>query len=949
MQSILLFLILGAGLVFALKALKKKAPSSLPIEDKVILMVRVTREEEKGALKKAPLAAEQMFSALHGLLRGVEAINSHVSFEICSQGPGFEFGHDGIVFYVAVPNSLYSFMEGQIYAQYPNAQIEKVDDYAQLPPKSLKSQVKVTSIVFAREYFYPIRGFRDFEVDPLSSITSSMTKVKAHEQLWFQLVVRPIPDIWQQAGHDYVAAIKEGKPVKPVSTFSVEVMAKGFINELLKVLADIPKAMTNPGSQWEAAAAAAKAAEKPQLPRLSAGQELSLKAIENKLSKMGFECLLRVVATSPDPAEATAIIQGFIASLNQFASADLNAFTAGPAAASPEEFIKAYQDRVFDENLAIVLTTEELGTVFHFPSYAVETPKISWVQAKRLEPPSDLPTQATQDVVILGRTTFRSELTTFGIKRNDRPRHFYLVGKSGTGKSTLFENMIFQDMRNGDGVGVMDPHGELVGHILDQVPDSRVEDVVILDPSDADFPVSLNMLECEDPTQRNLMASGIVAAFKQNFGYSWGPRLEYLLNYAILTLLEVPGTTLLGVTRLLSDRNYQAYIVHQVQDPVIKDFWEKEFKEMSANQKLITEAIAPIQNKVNRFLSSSTIRNIVGQAKSSINIYEMMNEKKIILFNLAKGKIGEDNANLLGSLLISRLQFSAMRRVSLPPDQRPLFFMYVDEFQNFAGGGFASILSEARKYGLALHLTHQYTAQLPEEMQDAVFGNVGTMAAFTLGAPDAHTLIREFEPYLLEEDLISLEARHIYIKLMIDNMTSKPFSAATLPPPKEKTGNREKVIALSRQKYGRDAQKVEERVRAWVEKRFDKATALAEEQASLKKVEVVPAPSVGTPAVPVAPIAQAGEVEDWTAVYGGKPPVTVSPSQPLPTTPPVVTEKPSAPASPPPSVAEPKPPSPEPEQKVEPAPKEKPFELDALGRKIYQHQEPKNPFELGRG
>lgn len=903
MQSILLFLTLGAVLVFALKALKKKAPSQLPIEDKVVLRVRVTREEEKGALKRGPLAAEQMFSALHGLLRGVEAINSHVSFEICSQGPGFEFGHEGIVFYVAVPAGLQSFVEGQIYAQNPNAQIEKVDDYAQLPPKSLKSNVKASSIVFAKEYFYPIRSFRDFEVDPLSSITSTMTKVKSNEQLWFQMVVRPIPDIWQQAGHDYVAAIKEGRPVNPPKTFSVEVMGKGLLKEVLKVLADIPKAMFNPGSQWELPV---KPGDKPLLPRLSAGQELSLKAIENKLSKMGFECLMRVVATSPDPAEATGIIQGFIASLNQFSSADLNAFTAGPAVASTEEFIKAYQDRVFDENLAIVLTTEELGTVFHFPSYAVETPKISWVQAKRLEPPPDLPTQGTQDVVILGRTTFRSELTTFGIKRNDRPRHFYLVGKSGTGKSTLFENMIFQDMRNGDGVGVMDPHGELVGHILDQVPDSRVEDVVILDPSDADFPVSLNMLECEDPTQRNLMASGIVAAFKQNFGYSWGPRLEYLLNYAILTLLEVPGTTLLGVTRLLSDRNYQAYIVHQVQDPVIKDFWEKEFKEMSANQKLITEAIAPIQNKVNRFLSSSTIRNIVGQAKSSINIYEMLNEKKIILFNLAKGKIGEDNANLLGSLLISRLQFSAMRRVSLPPDQRPLFFMYVDEFQNFAGAGFASILSEARKYGLSLHLTHQYTAQLPEEMQDAVFGNVGTMAAFTLGAPDAHTLIREFEPYLLEEDLISLEARHIYIKLMIDNMTSKPFSASTMPPPKEKTGNREKVIALSRQKYGRDVQKVEERVRAWVEKRFDKATALAEEQAA-----------------------------------------TAAPSRPAPTPPPPATEKPPAPLPPPPA-AEPKPKPPEPEPKIEPTPKEKPYELDALGRKIYHTQEPENPFELGR-
>jgi len=903
LQTIVLFLVLGGSLFFALRSLKKKSPAKTDLEDKVIMAVRVSRQEEKGALKTAPLASEQMFSALHGLLRS-EGASGHISFEICSQGPGLEFGTEGIVFYVVASAAMRSFVEGQIYAQCPEAQIEVVkDDYAQIPPKAVKSFVKGASIVFAKEYYYPIRTFRDFEVDPLSAITSSITKVSAKEQLWFQVLVRPIPDIWQPSGHDYVKAIREGLPVKPPKTFAPEVMAKGFLTELIKVLADIPKAMLSPGSQWEEA----KKVEPAKTPRLSAGQELALKAVENKLSKMGFEVVIRVVATSPEEGEAATLLRSFIASLNQFATADLNAFVSGPSVSDPEAFVNDYQKRSFDENLAVVLTTEELGTLYHFPSHAVETPKISWVQAKRLEPPSNLP---MEDCVYLGQTTFRNQLVKFGMKQKDRPRHMYLVGKSGTGKSTLYKNMIVQDIRNGDGVGVMDPHGELVSEILDLIPDSRVNDVVVFDPSDAGNPVSMNMLECEDPSQRNLMASGIVAAFKHNFGYSWGPRLEYLLNYAILTLLEVPGTTLLGVTRLLSDKNYQNYIVYQVGDAVIRDFWEKEYKDMSTNQRLITEAIAPIQNKVNRFLSSSTIRNIVGQARSSINLLDMMNERKIILFNLSKGKIGEDNANLLGSLLISRLQFSAMRRVNMPAEERACFYMYVDEFQNFASGAFASILSEARKYGLALHLTHQYTAQLPEEMQDAVFGNVGTLATFTLGAPDAHVLVREFEPYLTEEDLISLEAYHIYIKLLIDNMTSKPFSAITFPPSQERTGNREKVLTLSREKYGRPVDKVEERIRAWVEKRFDLEAAKAEQKLKAEAPPKEGPPAVGAPAFPPP-----------------KKPDLVSPPPPLP--PPSDEALPSVP---------PAAPSP-----VEPIEK---GEVDALGRRIPStSREPENPLE----
>src|SRR3989338_8129307 len=309
-------------------------------------------------------------------------------------------------------------------------------------------------------------------------------------------------------------------------------------------------------------------------------------------------------------------------------------------------------------------------------------------------------------------------------------------------------------MKTGEGLAVIDPHGDFIEKMLDFVPDRRVEDVVVMDPADYEHPVSLNMLEISDPRQKNLMASGLLDAFKKHFAeISWGPRFEYLLNNAILTLLDVPGTTLLGITRLLSDKNYQKYIVYKMKDPVLREFWEKEYTQMMTNPRLHTEAVAPIQNKVGRFLSSSTIRNIVGQRTSSLDLDAIMNEGKILLINLSKGKIGEDNANLLGSLLISRINFAAMQRVNIPEAERRDFYLYADEFQNFASGSFASILSEARKYRLNLHLTHQYTAQLPEEMREAVFGNVWTMIVFTIGAPDAQLLEKEFLPYFTSEDL----------------------------------------------------------------------------------------------------------------------------------------------------------------------------------------------------
>jgi len=411
----------------------------------------------------------------------------------------------------------------------------------------------------------------------------------------------------------------------------------------------------------------------------------------------------------------------------------------------------------------------------------------------------------------------------------------YLIGKSGTGKSTLLASMITQDIVRGYGVGLLDPHGETVERVLERIPEERLDDVVVVDPSDREYPVGINLLELNNKSQKNLMTSALVSAIKHHFDYSWGPRLEYLLNYSILTLLDAPNSTMLGITRLLEDPNYLKYVLQYVEDPVIKRFWAVEYKNMKGNMKLVTEAIAPIQNKVNRFLASSTIRNILGQQKSTIDFWDIMNSGKILLMNLSKGKIGEDNANLLGALLVSRIQFMALQRANIPPEERRPFYLYVDEFQNFATGSFESILSESRKYKMGLYLTHQYTAQLPEELLQAVLGNVGTIASFALGAPDAFSMANEFAPFFDQNDLISMGRFHIYIKLMIDGMTSMPFSGKILLPwvPETeivpKTGISEEILQRSRDKYGVSEAAVTKEINDWTETQFDLGKALAQQ------------------------------------------------------------------------------------------------------------------------
>lgn len=416
-------------------------------------------------------------------------------------------------------------------------------------------------------------------------------------------------------------------------------------------------------------------------------------------------------------------------------------------------------------------------------------------------------------IVYFARTNFRNQQRRFGIKLDDRRRHMYFIGKTGMGKTTVLENMMIQDVQQGHGLAVIDPHGDFVEKILDFIPSYRINDVVYINPADVDYPVAFNVLESINPDHRHLVASGLVSVFKKMWIDSWGPRLEYILRNTILSLMEYPGSTLMGITRILVDDNYRQKVVDKISDPILKAFWREEFGQY-ANQ-FRTEAVSPIQNKIGQFLSSSLIRNIVGQPKSTIDLRELMDENKILLLNLAKGRIGEDNAALLGGMMITKLQLAAMSRVDILEKDRKDFFLYVDEFQNFATESFANILSEARKYRLNLIIAHQYIEQLDENVSAAVFGNVGTIVCFRVGAADAEFLAKEYEPVFTEEDLVNLTKYDIYLRLMIDGVASDPFSATTLPPVSGRTDNADKVIGISRERYANKRKDIEEKIRRW--------------------------------------------------------------------------------------------------------------------------------------
>lgn len=801
----------------------------------VVLSIQVPKQNEKNAA-----SAEQFFAALHGIYRSDPIAQEHLSFEIVGS-------KEAITFYVFTPLHLRDFIEGQLYAQYPDLDIKQVPDYT----RNIHLEgmhVAATKVQLTKEDVYPIKTFTTTEIDPLASITAVLSGLGDDEHVWFQMVTRPVGDEWQNKGVDYVQAIRAGHT--PNSSNSVGSTASKAGRLALRVIQEIIQ-------QGAGLDDSGKASSEP--PKLSAPQEAALKGIESKITKLGFETVFRLVVIGPDITTVRTRTQSVLAALKQYNTTNLNGFVGGEIRVDDFNLWQKFLSREFEEK-GNILNIEELASVYHFPMQSVESSAISWAGSKKGDAPFNLPLRDEtdpKDLTVIGRTDFRNTSKEFGIKLDDRKRHIYVIGKSGTGKSTLLENMIIGDVQAGRGVVVVDPHGELADKVVESIPEHRIKDVIILDPADREFPIAFNLLEHVGDDFKGMVASGFVGIFKKIFGNSWGPRLEYILRNTVLALLDSENATMLGIPRMLTEPAFREQITTQVKDTVIRDYWQNEFAAMDVKQR--TEAISPILNKVGQFLSTSTIRNIVGQPKSTIDIRRIMDEQKILIVNLSKGKIGEDNMALLGAMIITKVQLAAMSRANVAASERPDCFLYVDEFQNFATESFASILSEARKYNLGLTIAHQYIAQMVEEVKDAVIGNVGTMITFRVGAPDAEALVKEFAPVFDANDLVNLQKAHVYVKLLIDGIAAPAFSAQTLPPIQIDTNFRDQVIAFSRDTYAKPRDFVEDMIdeTAGYKQKREHQEAVKQAQEVLKQgnaaVGIRPAAVLAQPPIVLAP------------------------------------------------------------------------------------------------
>jgi len=750
------------------------------------LRIDVPRNNEK-----TPLAAEQMFASIHGIYSESSLYQPMIGFEIVAKDKFIQF-------YVHTPVHLKDFVEGQIYAQYPTVEINEVDDYSE-GIKNTNVNYATAELALTKPDVYPIKCFDSFEVDPLSGITSVMSKLEGQEQVWFQILIRPMGDEWQEKGNSIISAVRAGKKPGGGALLST------IIKHVVEFFGMFVRQAINPSEEIVGKESASEV-------KLPSTVDEALSGIEKKIVKLGFETKIRMLCLAKDAISASVKCKAVGAAFKQFNTTNLNGFKISDVKTNNFEDWHIFTRRAFEDE-GNILNISELASVYHLPHKSVETPNIVWSGAKKGEPPANLPlTENTPDtdLTVIGVTNFRNVFRQFGIKIDDRKRHVYIIGKSGTGKSTLIENMAIDDIVEGRGVIIVDPHGELADKALSCVPDERIEDVVVFDPSDRAYPIGFNLLEQVDDDFKGMVASGFVGIFKKIFGDSWGPRLEHILRNTVLALLDNPNSTMLDIPKMLTDNRFRDKVVDNVKDTVIKEFWVNEFAQYDA--KFRTEAVSPILNKVGQFLATATIRNIVGQAHSKINIREIMDQEKILIINLSRGKIGEDNSALLGAMMITKIQLSAMSRADVTIDKRPESFLYVDEFQNFATDSFSVILSEARKYNLALTMANQYVEQLPEEVRSAVFGNAGTIVSFRVGGSDADFLVKEFEPVFETNDMVNLDKFHIYIKLLIDGMSAPAFSARTLPPVQKLTGNVEKIVNHTHEHYSTPRAVIEEQI-----------------------------------------------------------------------------------------------------------------------------------------
>ena len=762
--------------------------------DSVLLMLEIPRTNDK-----KELAAEQMFASLHGILRDANelknsgGVQEHLSFEIVSTG-------GQIRFYVWVPKILQSFVEGQIYAQYPTVQIHTVDEDYVEKGKESHEVIYTAELGLSMNEALPIKTFDTFEVDPLAGITGTLAKLgtNENEELWIQILTRPVQDSWHKETDKWIKYIKSG--AKNFKIFGVD---WSWFVQAIQALWAPPAGGTTSDVKVE----------------LSDRAKTQISAAEEKATKLGYQVKIRLAYLGSSDINAKLNMQAIVGTFKQFNSTNLNGFRQIGGSFNKDD-LEAYRLRQFTDS-GFILNISELASVYHLPHTSVETPNIVWATSKTAEPPAKLPLitghpAEDENISAFGLTNFRGINHQFGMLRRDRSRHVYVIGQTGAGKSGLLELFALSDTFYNQGYCIIDPHGDFAIDNLRFVPANRIEDVVYFNPADTQYPVAFNPLELSDASRKPNVCSEVIGVLKRMFGDSWGPRLEHILRYTLLALLDRPETTLLDISRMLTDKEFRKETLDYCTDVTVLQFWKHEFGQW--NEKQVNESIAPVLNKVGAFTANPIIRNIIGQPKSSFNVRKIMDEGKILVVNLSKGLIGEDNAGILGSFLVTKVQLAAMSRSDIDniDDRRP-FYLYVDEFQNFATDSFATILSEARNYGLILTVANQYVAQMTDTVRDAVFGNVGSTISFRVSADDAPVLVKQFEPTFEESDIIQLNNRHFIISMIINGEKVPAFSATTLSIPQTPQDNFDAIVAHSRANYARPRADVENDIRETIE------------------------------------------------------------------------------------------------------------------------------------
>ncbi len=718
--------------------------------DFVLLQIAVPRDNE---IKID--AAEQMFSSLYSIHKSGGTFNfltpqEHFSLEIVATP-------EEIKFYISCPKGLQDLVEKQIHGSYPGADVQEVEEYNIF---SEDGKLAFAALKLKDANYYPVKTHKELAVDPLSQVTSALAKMAPGEGAVIQILASPADGKWRSAGKRYVSKTK-----------SAEMDPK-------------------------------KEHKSPPDPK-------KMEAIENKCSKVGFNVVIRIVVSAKTDEEAKVHLDNIKSTFSQFNGEYNGISTAGIRFKKQflVDFIYRYMPLFGGYG---ILNSEELATLFHFPNKSIETPGIFWVNAKRAPAPAQIPSSGLH----MGKSVYRGTTKEVFISEDDRRRHVYIIGKTGTGKTELLKYMIMQDIRAGHGVAFIDPHGDAAEDLLSQIPPERAEDVIYFNPADTERPIGMNMLEAASEQEKHFVATYIVGLMYKLYDPHKtgiiGPRFEHAIRNAMLTVMSEKGSTFIEIVRVLTDANFVQELLPKVQDPVVRRYWTDQIAQTSDFHK--SEVLDYIVSKFGRFVTNTMMRNIIGQSDSAFNIREVMDNRKILIVNLSKGRIGEENSNFLGLILVPKIFVAAMSRQDTPEDQRPDFFLYVDEFQNFATETFGDILAEARKFHLNLIVANQFIGQIEEDVKNAIFGNVGTIVSFRIGVTDANYLQHEFTPVFSETDLINVERFHAYAKTIVRNEPVPPFSLDTtrdISKIDKDPRIAEMIKQLSRLRYGRDVNVVD--------------------------------------------------------------------------------------------------------------------------------------------